>query len=163
MIIYLLRNKVNGKGYVGQTRRTLEERWKEHAKPSQRKDGLALHNAIRKHGREAFERQVLNTALNLDALNLLERFWIKELRTLRPGGYNLTNGGDGGFMRSVETRRRMSLAQIGNQKSKGFKHSAESRAKMSEAQRGNQKAKGWKNLLGYHHTPETKARISSAL
>ena len=79
------------------------------------------------------------------------------------GPYNLTNGGDGGFMRSVETRRRMSLAQIGNQKSKGFKHSAESRAKMSEAQRGNQKAKGWKNLLGYHHTPETKARISSAL
>lgn len=30
MIVYLIRNKLNGKGYVGQTIRSLEQRWPEH-------------------------------------------------------------------------------------------------------------------------------------
>jgi hypothetical protein len=163
MIVYLLTNRANGKRYVGQTRRTLELRWWEHTKPSQHKDGLALHNAIRKYGPAAFEKSVLSTATNLEALNSLERFWIRELKTLRPHGYNLTDGGDGSFLCSAETRARMSVAQKGNTKAKGHKHSLESRARMSVAQMGNTKAKGFKNAEGYHHTPETKARLSSVM
>ena len=53
--IYKITNLVNGKSYVGQTIRTIEERWKQHIKDSKgNKDDFYLHRAIRKYGKENF-------------------------------------------------------------------------------------------------------------
>ena len=46
MIIYLLTNKLDGKAYVGQTRRTLEERLREHQRD--RKSATYIDRTIRK-------------------------------------------------------------------------------------------------------------------
>ena len=58
-----------------------------------------------------------------------ERFWIS---TSRLAGFNLTNigeGGEGGLAVSQETRKKLSLLNIGK------KHSLESRKKMSESRK----------------------------
>ena len=54
--VYLIFDKVNGKMYVGQTTRTLERRFKEHAKAAS-----SLGRAIRKHRKENFRCEVLKS------------------------------------------------------------------------------------------------------
>jgi hypothetical protein len=80
--IYMLKNKKNGKIYIGQTTRPIEKRFEEH----QRKDSncVAIYNAIQKHGWENFEKdhyECPNEDLNFD-----EELLIKEMETLAPNG-----------------------------------------------------------------------------
>ena len=51
--IYMLKNKINGKIYIGQTIRNVEKRLEEHRKKSR---CIAIYNAIQKHGWENFEQ-----------------------------------------------------------------------------------------------------------
>ena len=53
-MVYLITKRLNGKQYVGQTTRTLEERFSEHAQA----DSL-LGRAIQRDGAENFSREVL--------------------------------------------------------------------------------------------------------
>ena len=48
-IIYKITNKVNNKSYIGQTRYSLEFRWRQH---QHKKDNTYFHNAIKKYGIE---------------------------------------------------------------------------------------------------------------
>ena len=130
MIIYLIRNKVNGKGYVGKTIRPLEERWYNHICGD-----LAVDVAIREYGRENFEMCVLAEAQSLPQLNALEKLHVKEQGTKHPNGYNLTNGGgrsrwEKGATFSAAHREKLSLAK------RGKKVSAETKIRMSEAAKG---------------------------
>lgn len=90
-IIYKITNKVNGKSYIGQTRYTLEFRWRQHL---HKKDNVYFHNAIKKYGAENFSLEVLEEC-DLDKLNSREIFYIAKYNTFE-NGYNLTLGGDGG-------------------------------------------------------------------
>lgn len=38
LVLYLITNLINGKYYVGKTKRGSEQRWKEHASPDQQSD-----------------------------------------------------------------------------------------------------------------------------
>ena len=71
-VVYLIFNKVNGKMYVGQTVRTVEERFKEHAK---RKTTL-IGKAIRKYGAENFSIEVLKRCYSKAELDAWEIFFI---------------------------------------------------------------------------------------
>lgn len=85
--IYLIRNLVNQKGYVGQTK-DLRSRVKSHKKGRERnKIGAAIH----KYGWHNFSVEVLER--NVTNYNERERFWIEELNTLVPFGYNVHTGG----------------------------------------------------------------------
>jgi hypothetical protein len=55
---------------------------------------------------------------------------IESIRTISPNGYNLTTGGEN-YVRSDETRRKISTAMKGTQRCKGRVVSAEQRAKTS--------------------------------
>lgn len=96
MIIYLVRNKVNGKGYVGQTIKTFEKRWTQHLSDArnERYANIILHKAIRKYGDDAFEHTILAETDNLPELYLLEIEQIAKQGTKVPNGYNMTDGGD---------------------------------------------------------------------
>lgn len=162
MIVYYARNRLNGKGYVGKTERTLEQRTKEHLRFAEKGSPQPFHRAIRKHGADAFEWSVLcmlSSDCDGDDLNLMEAHYIEKMGTFGSGGYNATKGGDGvrGLVHSAETRAKMSEARRGEKnhnfgKSWGRKgpHSEEAKRKMSEAKKG------------FHHTEETKAKIGAA-
>ena len=89
-IIYKITNKVNGKSYIGQTRYTIEFRWKQH---QHKKDNTYFHNAIHKYGIENFSIEILEKC-NIEDLNSREIFYIAKYDTFK-NGYNLTIGGDG--------------------------------------------------------------------
>lgn len=91
--IYVI--KLHGKPvYVGQTIKTIEERFDEHIKTANSKKAphFAIHRALLKYGIENFSIELVEQT---EQLNEREKFWIKELHTLySDGGYNLTIGGE---------------------------------------------------------------------
>lgn len=108
--VYLITSP-SRKQYVGQTVRSLDERWREHVREAANGAGdcRALANAIRKYGPEALDVRILHKSSNQDELNALEAREIAERRTLSPRGYNLKTGGANG-RHSTETCKRMSIA-----------------------------------------------------
>lgn len=89
-IIYKITNKVNNKSYIGQTRYSLEFRWRQH---QHKKDNTYFHNAIKKYGVDNFELSVLEEC-DVEQLNSREIFYIAKYNTFQEG-YNLTIGGEG--------------------------------------------------------------------
>ena len=92
MLVYLLKNELNGKTYVGQhTGFRLEQRWNKHL--SSRTNGhLAASNL--KYGPDNFTRTILCYASCREELNLLEQFFIAFFHSAdRRYGYNKTLGG----------------------------------------------------------------------
>lgn len=110
VIIYLIKNKINGKKYIGQTIRSLELRWKEHLR---RKDDFLIHKAIMKYGKDNFEIELVEKTSVFSKLNNLERYYIKTLDTLMPNGYNMTSGGS---EITKEIRKKISLKTKGKKK-----------------------------------------------
>lgn len=131
MVIYLVTNKINGKKYIGQTKRNPNDRWNEHVGEAMRKPGektCALHYAIKKHGVEAFIFEVIQECSSREDLNDSERTYIRVFNTLLPVGYNMTIGGDSCFEVLPATK-----AKIGASVSKTFAERPESREKCSIA------------------------------
>jgi hypothetical protein len=60
---------------------------------------------------DAFEHIVLCNPQNKQELNAAEKFYIRQLNTQAPYGYNLTDGGDANQNFSLETRIKMSQAK----------------------------------------------------
>lgn len=95
--IYVVINKLNGMKYVGQTRRTVEARWKNHLAVL-KSDINYFHNSILKYGEQNFSISEVdrfeaeNIALLTKKLNELEIYYISKYDTLCPNGYNLTKG-----------------------------------------------------------------------
>lgn len=154
MIIYCITNKINGKRYIGQTVRTLEERFGEHA----RNKNSYLGSTIRKYGRENFTAEIIDSSLLIDDLNEKEIYWTQKLNTKIPHGYNLVDGGDNtmGYNHTLEARMKMSMTkkELGNMEGVknhfyGKRHTEETRKKMSDA---------WKNGKRVM-TPELKKRL----
>ena len=151
MIIYLIRNKINGKGYVGKTIRAFEERWNEHCYHSGKTQ--AVDYAIRKYGVDAFEHCILAETDRLEELNRLEIEEIKKQGTLAPEGYNLTPGGDGGYSfrnhrHTKEAKDKMRAAKSGS------KASLKTRMKMSESRTGNKNG-----FFGKKHSLRSKDKM----
>jgi group I intron endonuclease len=102
MIIYYIKNKINGKGYVGQHCGNSDSRWKQHLREAlQLENQKPLYSAIRKYGIENFTYQELETVpieMGQKALDIAEISWIHKKNTYigNKKGYNLTLGGGGG-------------------------------------------------------------------
>lgn len=136
-IIYKATNLVNGKAYIGQTIRSIDERARQHINDAKAmKENFAFHSAIRKYGENNFRWEVIDTADTPDELNTKEVFWIKYFDSYIKGesrnGYNMTVGGDSlrgednpfyGKNHSDESRERISQSKkgqgVGNQRAKG--------------------------------------------
>ena len=103
-IIYVIDNTINEMKYVGQTQRTIKIRWitghKHCANEQIRTNGTkyqktSLYEAMRIHGIDKFHIKSIEENIPIDKLDEREIFWIKELNTQTPNGYNLTAGGGG--------------------------------------------------------------------
>lgn len=93
--IYLIKHIASNKGYVGLTRRSIKERFQGHidvSKKRVRPEGTITYD-ISKYGRDAFSIEILEEVSSLELLSQREIFFIKELNTLSPNGYNQNRGG----------------------------------------------------------------------
>ena len=104
--IYKITNLINGKMYVGQTTKTIEERFRHHKNDCFRKNkssyNYPLYNAMRKYGIENFEIEELECC-DISLLDEREIFWIKFFNTFY-NGYNATLGGKGGHTLNLDEK-----------------------------------------------------------
>lgn len=110
--IYQIRNKINGKVYVGRSV-NIERRWYE-----ERNGQVNSHllRAFAKYGLDNFDFSVIEECPK-QMLSERERYHIQRLRSNEKAlGYNKTLGGEGGLL--------------------GLKHSESTRKKMSDAAKG---------------------------
>lgn len=89
-IIYLHRNKINNKCYVGQTCQKPEQRWGRngwhyHEQPY-------FYRAIEKYGWDNFEHIILETDIDENRVDERECFWAGYYHALAPEGYCLSVG-----------------------------------------------------------------------
>ena len=108
--VYLIKNLLNGKGYVGQTIQSLKARWKGHKDEAHGKRlKTAIYSAMRKYGIDSFSIVELEICSSIDEMNEREKYWIEYLHTLAPNGYNLHTGGLN-HITSEETRLKQSIS-----------------------------------------------------
>lgn len=129
--VYIMKNKINGKCYVGQTNYSVEVRISQHLREANRgKTNFVIHKAINKYGIKEFEIQTIQCQPdNQENLNKLECATIDNFNSLVPNGYNVKEGGSNG-KHSVETKRKLSELH------RGKKLSEEHKKKISEAKKG---------------------------
>ena len=91
MYIYKITNKVNGKVYIGQSIRPIEQRFQRHINDAVN-NILDTHfaRAIRKYGKENFYIELVETCDNQTELNLREQYWIRKYDSIN-NGYNETD------------------------------------------------------------------------
>lgn len=151
--VYIVANNLNGKQYVGQT--IVANNSVGH--------GKMLTQAYKKHGKQNFTYDVIRSGIECaNALNYLERFWIKTVGSRTPNGYNIEHGGRRGERIADETRALMSAKSKGNQYRLGKPHSPEVIAAMKES-RKNPSAETRQKLSdarkGFKFSPETIEKI----
>ena len=108
-LIYIATSRASGKSYIGQTVMSFKGRIRAHVLQVKRgsKNSFLFGRAIAKHGIDDFVFTTID-GVPRGLLNEWEAFFIRELGTFAPAGYNLTTGGGQQSTVSEETRRKIS-------------------------------------------------------
>ena len=155
MIIYKTTNLINGKIYIGQDTKN---------NPNYLGSGKILKFALKKYGIENFKKEILEECLTLDELNELEKYWINKFNSTDDNiGYNLSFGGQSGWMLGVKHSDETKLNYSLNRKGKllgekngmfGKHHTEESKKKMGKPKDGEKNG-----MFGKNHTEESKKKL----
>ena len=173
MVIYKITNQLNNKVYIGQTRRSLEQRLKEHKNDAYSGRGFYIQNAIKQYGWENFTVEVVAVTDNIDTLNELEHYYIQKYQSdvygynLAPGGYSNTmdspkvKAKHDAIMRSEDVRTRIS-----NTLKKKISESGRKEEYVSNLQKGFQNylksAKFKEDCKNRHLSPEHLRALNDA-
>lgn len=140
--IYKLLNKTNTKVYIGQTTRTVKERFASgHGYVKQ----PHLHHAIQRYGAANFYYEIIAFCGTQEVADELERHFIQKYDAIEQG-YNIALGGNAIGTMSAATRQKIS------QSMKGRKQSAAHKNNLSKVRKGVKKTP---------FTPEHKANMSA--
>lgn len=91
--IYIIKNTINSKVYIGQTRTSVEQRWKEHLRHAQYGDQV-INKAMRKYGINKFYIETLEIC-SIELLDYREMYYIELYNsTDKSKGYNVSIGGN---------------------------------------------------------------------
>ena len=167
--VYRIHCKENNKSYIGQYKKDVPTtRWNRHLRDAKMGSSCAIHQAIRKYGKDAFEVSVLGTYQTQEELDKKEDEFITEYNSMiYDNGYNMVRGGKGRapdfhhreehkkkmseFMKnrtvSDETKQKLSKARIGSK----CNWSEETRLRVAESSR--------KKATGVKFSDETKRKI----
>lgn len=158
--VYMHRNKINFKIYIGITCQSVVDRWqngKGYLKKYKNGDyhQPLMARAILKYGWDNFEHIIFGENLNKEDAEKMERLLIALWDANNPlYGYNIREGGGSLGKASEETRRKMSESQ------KGKKHTEETKRKLSEISKSR---RGDKHpMFGKHFSAEIRANMSAA-
>lgn len=92
-IIYKIINSINNKIYIGQTRTSLDQRWKEHLRHAEYGEQI-INRAMRKYNKENFFIEELEKC-NIAIIDDREKHYIKLYNsTNKKIGYNVSLGGN---------------------------------------------------------------------
>lgn len=91
--VYKVTNEINGKVYVGAHKT-------EDLNDGYMGSGKAIKRAIRKYGKESFEKKILAVFDNPQAMFALERLLVE----INDTSYNMNHGGLGGQVKEVQAR-----------------------------------------------------------
>lgn len=92
--IYIIRNIINSKVYIGQTKVSLKLRFQNHLSVARNGKDYVIGKAIRKYGEENFYIELLEEC-TIEELNERERYWISYFNsTNNKFGYNISIGGN---------------------------------------------------------------------
>lgn len=116
MQIYKITNIINEKSYIGKDKFNSENYFG---------SGKLIRLAIKKYGIKNFRKDIIQECSSMNDMDEKEIFWIKELNTISPNGYNIAKGGNGGDTTSnnpnkkeiIEKRR---IANIGKKRTPEF-------------------------------------------
>ena len=142
LIVYKIVNNINGKTYIGVTKKPLKRRIAEH-----RCCNSHIGNAFKKYGLQSFTIQVIDEAENKNDLSAKEIHWIRFYNSKFPVGYNHTDGGEGLRNISDAVRLKMSLSHKGKKR-------PEVGEAISIAKKGRSNGRE-----GYHHSAATIAKM----
>jgi len=144
--VYIIRNKINNKIYIGQTWLSFEDRWNG---GRGYKRNPYFHAAIKKHGEINFRYEVLMFCGTQETADYWEVYFINKYQsTNRKIGYNIRSGGEGGGKLSENTKKKLSIINTGK------KLSEEVKEKLRVASMGN------KYSLGFKASDKTKVAVS---
>lgn len=144
--VYRIVNVINGKGYVGATG-VLVERWQQHRQNLRTNIHHSQHlqHAYNKYGKDNFVYEILEEVPDISKLDEREQYWIDLLDTTNPEkGYNICPkaGSTRGRKQSEETKKKISIANLGHPVSE------------ENREKARQRTKGNKYNLGKKRTPE---------
>lgn len=155
--IYMTKNKINGKLYIGQHKRTMDP--KDIDDTWYLGSGTLLRRAIAKYGEENFERTIIYECDSKEKLNYYEKVFIDYYNAAGDElFYNLTTGGDGlGTSMTEELKQKLrhphKPMSDDARKHMAREISEEGRRRISEAAKA--------NLTGFHHTDQSRANMSA--
>ena len=96
MIIYKVTNLLNGKVYIGQTKRSLDARWAQHCTDVNSKICcFKLQKAIKEFGADNFSVKQIDSAESKEEADEKEVYWINYYNSMEEG-YNTSPGGKAG-------------------------------------------------------------------
>lgn len=168
-LIYGHRNKINGKWYVGQTKKKPDARF-----------GLNGHNycfhvgehnkfarAIKKYGWDNFEHIILEEGIKEEDIDEREQFWIREKDSWK-SGYNSNEGGRQNHTMSDTARARLSRDRKGSGNpmyGRKKPHSEETKIKISAGLTGRILSEESRKKIAEskkHLSAEARSNISNA-
>lgn len=169
--IYMLKNTVTGKVYIGQSvnpiRRINRHFWKNNG-------CIKLRNAIQKHGKNAFVHDIIYWCKDKSDANEVEQLLI-ELCDSRVNGYNITPGGFGtgsgadnpfyGKTHTPDVRAKLSAVNSGRVLSEAHKQrlrEANTNRKMGEETKAKLRARPKSELCSERTAEANKNRVWSA-
>lgn len=144
--IYIIKNKINNKVYVGQTWQHPKERFAYHM--NDKHSGCKkLFNAIKSHEKNNFYLEILAICWDQMSADWLEKYYIIKFNSIK-NGYNIIDGGTATGIISEEHKNNISRSTTGRTGKSGEdapffgrQHSDKTKVKMSEAQKNKPKTK----------------------
>lgn len=168
--IYCIQNKLDGKRYIGQSI-DIYKRWNNHFSELNRNahHNYHLQNTWNKYGKDSFTFSIIQIC-DEEKIDYYEIYYIDKYKTLDDEfGYNLETGGNLNKHPSLETRQKMSAAQMGEKHHMyGKHHTEESKRKMSINSKGHIVSQETREKISAYHkgktvSQQTREKLSKAM
>lgn len=106
--VYIIKNHINDKVYIGQTSQKVHARFRQHIKSSsvRLRHSYKLSDAIKQYGKENFYFQVLKSGLNQEEADKWEVYYIN-LYDSYYNGYNSTFGANERFIHTEQDIKKL--------------------------------------------------------